>query len=178
MSGAPGSGKSTMSRLLGNSLGAVVIDHDVLRSPLLEFNVPFDQAAKHAYQLQWALAQDLLKQGHGVIIDSPCNFPEVLERGSSLASQYGYTYWYVECSIQDIDLLDRRLRTRNSTASQRTGIAWPPAGARSTHTNQDAGPLFEKWMKHPCRPKNNAVIVDATSSPEVLLGSILKQITS
>jgi predicted kinase len=57
MSGAPGSGKSPVSRLLGRSIGdTVVIDHDVLRLSLLESNVPFKQVAEQAYQMQWKLA--------------------------------------------------------------------------------------------------------------------------
>jgi len=36
MPGAPGSGKSTMAKLLRQSIGGVVIDHDVIRSSLLE----------------------------------------------------------------------------------------------------------------------------------------------
>lgn len=51
MSGAPGSGKSTVARLLGQSIGGVVIDHDVLRSTLLEFDLQFGPAARHAYEL-------------------------------------------------------------------------------------------------------------------------------
>ncbi|PMB66142.1 hypothetical protein BM221_008344 [Beauveria bassiana] len=56
MSGAPGSGKSTVARLLGRAITTVVIDHDVLRSAFLKARLPFDQAAKGAYDLQWALA--------------------------------------------------------------------------------------------------------------------------
>ena len=61
MSGTPGSGKSTIAALLRQRIGGVVIDHDVLRSSLFESGIPFDQAAQHAYQLQWALAQDFIR---------------------------------------------------------------------------------------------------------------------
>ncbi|OHW99239.1 ATP-binding protein [Colletotrichum incanum] len=94
MSGAPGSGKSTVAELLRPCIGGVIIDHDVLRSSLLGCaNIPFDQVAGQAYHLQWALAQDFMKQGVNVIIDSTCNYPQVLERGSSLATQHGHAYW-------------------------------------------------------------------------------------
>ena len=93
MSGAPGSGKSTVARLLGRSIGGLVIDHDIVRSALLDGNdVPFDQVAKRAYQLQWEVARDVMKQGFNVIIDSTCNFQEVLDQGSTLAEQHGFTY--------------------------------------------------------------------------------------
>ncbi|CEJ93489.1 hypothetical protein VHEMI09072 [[Torrubiella] hemipterigena] len=87
MSGTPGSGKSTIARLLREALGGVIVDHDVLRSSLLESDLlPFDKAAKQAYMLQWKIAEDLIKQGHNsVIIDGTCNYPQVIEQGTSLA---------------------------------------------------------------------------------------------
>jgi predicted kinase len=178
MSGAPGSGKSTMARLLGRSIGAVVIDHDLLRSAFLESNLPFDQAAKHAYQLQWTLAQDIMKQGQDVIIDSTCNFQEVLDQGSARAKQYGYTYWYVECKVQDVELLDQRLRTRDPVASQRAGVDCPPAAAAAhgAREGEDSRALFKRWIENPCRPKDNVIVVDSTGTPEMLRDHILKQI--
>ncbi|KAL7918840.1 hypothetical protein ACQKWADRAFT_302956 [Trichoderma austrokoningii] len=55
MSGAPGSGKSTMARLLKSAINGVVIDHDALRPDLLESGLGFDQAAKLAYSRNKAL---------------------------------------------------------------------------------------------------------------------------
>ncbi|KAI0534520.1 ABC transporter [Xylaria digitata] len=177
MSGAPGSGKSTIVRLLRPSVGGVVIDHDVLRSSLLESGIiPFDQAAKQAYLLQWALAQDVMKQGLSVITDSTCNYPEVLNQGSQLAAQYGYHYWYVECQVRDIDLLDWRLRTRDPMASQRTAVDSPPVAAQASRAGEDPHALFKKWIENPCRPKNNTVVVDSTGDPETLRGQILKRL--
>lgn len=45
----------------------------------------FNDAAKHAYQLQWRLAKDFVEQGLNVIIDSPCNFEEILDQGRAMA---------------------------------------------------------------------------------------------
>ncbi|KAJ3542001.1 hypothetical protein NM208_g4327 [Fusarium decemcellulare] len=177
MSGAPGSGKSTIARLLRTSIGGVIIDHDVLRSSLLESGrIPFDQAAKEAYIVQWRLAQDFMRQGLNVIIDSCCNYPEVLDQGSTLASQNDYVYWYVETRVQDIDLLDKRLRTRDPMSSQRTGVDCPPAAAQGDHVRQDSRVIFKKWIENPSRPENNVIIVDSTGNPEILRGQILKRI--
>ncbi|KAH6654289.1 P-loop containing nucleoside triphosphate hydrolase protein [Truncatella angustata] len=177
MSGAPGSGKSTMARLLGRSIGGVVIDHDVLRSAFLESGLPFDQAATHAYQLQWMLAQDLIEQGLCVVVDSTCNFQEVLDNGSAIADKHGYTYWYVECKVQDVDLLDRRLRARNPMTSQRTSVDCPPAAAANgARKGDDSRALFKRWIENPYRPKFNVVTVDSTQDPETLRDHVLKQI--
>lgn len=168
MSGAPGSGKSTMAKLLHKSIGGLVINHDIIRSSLLEDNYgPFDQVATIAYNLQWALAEEVVKQGLNVIIDSTCNFKEVLDHGSALAKQYGFTYWYVECKVEDIDVLDERLRTREPMKSQRTGVDLPPAAAIGAREGEDSRALFRNWIENPCRPERNAIILDSTGSPEI-----------
>jgi predicted kinase len=135
MSGAPGSGKSTMAKLLQQSTGGLVIDHDVIRSTLLEDNdLPFDQIAKIAYRLQWALAREMAQQRVNVIIDSTCNFQEVLDSGTAVAEQHGFAYWYIECKVDDIDLLDERLRMRTPMKSQRTAVAKRPAALARAKT--------------------------------------------
>ncbi len=177
MSGAPGSGKSSTAKLLQQSFGGLVIDHDVIRSSLLEDNdMPFDQVAKQAYNLQWAFAKEAVQQGFSVIIDSTCNFQEVLNRGSALAEQYGLTYWYVECKVEDIGLLDARLRTRVPMRSQRTGVERPPEDAVSTRQGEDSRALFKKWIEAPCRPAQNVIIVDSTAGLEAARDHILSQI--
>lgn len=177
MSGAPGSGKSTLARLIGKSIGGVVIDHDILRASLLDSGVPFYDAAKQSYELQWMISQDMMKQGYSVIMDSPCNFQEVLDQGSAYADKYGHDYWYIECCVQDTDLLDQRLRAREPLSSQRTGIDRPPAGvAGKSRSDGDANSLWEKWIKHPYRPEHNAIILDSTDSSEALCAHVMKQI--
>ncbi len=44
MSGHPGSGKSTLARQIGKRTGAVIIDHDIVKSALLNSidGVPID----------------------------------------------------------------------------------------------------------------------------------------
>lgn len=177
MSGAPGSGKSTLARRLRPAIAGVIIDHDVLRSSLLESAiVPFDQAAKQAYLLQWALARDVIKQGLSVIIDSTCNYDQILNEDSSLAAQHGYEYWYVECQVQEIDLLDQRLRARDPMASQRTTVDSPPVAAQSARVGVDSRALFRKWMDNPSRPNDNIIIVDCTGNLEDICDRVLKRV--
>lgn len=81
MSGAPGSGKGTIGKLLGPLIDAVIIDHDILKSSLLEDNIiSFEQAAKFAYRLDWTFADAMMEQGRSVIIDSACNYQEIVDR--------------------------------------------------------------------------------------------------
>jgi predicted kinase len=177
MSGAPGSGKSTMAKLLRESIGGAVIDHDVIRSSLLEDNdLPFDEAAKTAYRLQWVFADQVAQQGLNVIMDSTCNFQEVLDQGSALAERHGLAYWYVECRVEDIDLLDTRLRTRTPMKSQRAGVGKPPEAASVARQGEDSRAQFRKWIDSPCRPARNVIIVDSTNCLEAGRHHVLKQI--
>ncbi|KAK6343867.1 hypothetical protein TWF696_007521 [Orbilia brochopaga] len=180
MSGAPGSGKSTTAKMLANSIEkTLVIDHDLLRSFLLENSLPFEQSAKLAYNLGWTLAEDMIKQGYNVIMDSTCNFQEILDNGAALAVKYGYVYRYVECKADDIDLLDRRLSSREPLRSQRKGVNRPPLDASSEPGSEEASrALFRKWIDEPCRPLSGAIIVDSTQPPQEWLDSILKRVTA
>jgi predicted kinase len=167
MSGAPGSGKSTLAKLLGSLIDAVVIDHDILKSSLLEDNtISFNQAARLAYRLDWTMADAMMEQERSVIIDSPCNYQEIIDKGRALAQKYGYAYWYIECRVDDIDLLDERLRKRAPLRSQRTGVDGPPRDASGTPSIEDSRALFQRWIENPCRPDDNIIVVDSTDSLE------------
>ncbi|HEX4775015.1 MAG TPA: AAA family ATPase [Candidatus Saccharimonadales bacterium] len=177
MSGAPGSGKTTLSRLLATSLNGVAIDHDLLKTFFLDSALPFDQSGRLTYRLQWVLAADFLRQGHrAVVVDSPCNFAEILDRGAAVAREHGCAYRYVECrvAVEDVALLDERIRGRAPLRSQRTGVARPPADSRVVQ-GADYDALFRKWIEHPARPES-AIVVDSTRSPEESLAFVLKQI--
>ena len=178
LSGAPGSGKSTVGNLLAQAINGVVINHALIKACFLEHQMSFDESAKLAYGLDWRLAEDMIKQGRSVIIDSVCNYPEVLDRGTALAQQYGYDYKYVECRVDDVDLLDRRLQNRVSLRSQRTGVNRPPSdviGARQVH---DYRAVFKTWIENQSRPAGIAIIVDSTAKPNECVDYILKYIVS
>jgi predicted kinase len=176
MSGAPGSGKSTIATLLAQSIDGVVINHDLVRSFFLESGNLFEESAKLSYRFQWLLAEDMIKQGRSVIIDSTCNYKETLEDGTALARQFGYDYKYIECRVNDVDLLDQRLHNRVSLRSQRTGVNKPPPDATSARHSEDYRVLFKKWIDKPCRPANDVITVDSTTGPEECLEYVLKQI--
>ena len=179
MSGAPGSGKSSLARAIQSSMRGVVIDHDVIRSGLLRSSAAqcFDTMAAAAYNLQWDLANDFMKQGHNVIVDSTCNFPQVIEEGTNLAAKHGYTYWYIECHFPDIELLDLRLRNReNPMRSQRTAVDCPPAAAQQSRTGEDPQALFKKWIDTPCRPTTHAITIDSRGDLETQLHEVVTQI--
>ncbi|WP_239635411.1 AAA family ATPase [Paenibacillus sp. H1-7] len=57
MSGFPGSGKSTLARSIAKHTGAVVIDHDVVKTALMEAmneSVNNKDTGNVSYSIEWA----------------------------------------------------------------------------------------------------------------------------
>jgi predicted kinase len=122
MSGFPGSGKSTLARQIAKKTGAVVIDHDIVKSALLHSitEIPIDAklSGMISYNIDWSLIDFHLSQGHAVIFDSPCLYDEMVEKGTSLAKKYKVKYKYVECFVNDSKEINFRLKNRDRMISQ------------------------------------------------------------
>ena len=122
MSGFPGSGKSTLARHIAKQTGAVIIDHDIVKSALLKSlessNVESNTAGKISYDIEWAMIDFHLSQGHSTILDSPCFYDEMVDRGISLSVKHNCSYKYVECYLKDINEIQSRLKKRRRMISQ------------------------------------------------------------
>lgn len=79
-----------------------------------------------------------MERGPSVIVDSTCNYQEVVDQGSSLAARSGDTYWYVECRVEDINLLNERLQTRSAMPSQCKAAECPPLAAQAAREHEDS----------------------------------------
>ncbi|MFC6039997.1 AAA family ATPase [Paenisporosarcina macmurdoensis] len=122
MSGFPGSGKSTLARRISKITGAVIIDHDIVKSALLESldtdNIDSNAAGKIAYDIDWSLIDFQLSQGQSTILDSPCFYTEMVEKGIRMTEKYLATYKYVECYLNEIYEIERRIKNRTPMISQ------------------------------------------------------------
>ena len=120
MSGVPGSGKSTLAKSISEYIDVVIINTDIVKSAILDIvdDIDFKYAGKVTYNIAYALARDYLQQGKNVILDSPCLYNEGLQTGISLAKECNAQYKYIECFLEDLDEIDKRLRQRESYASQ------------------------------------------------------------
>ncbi|MFJ7934717.1 AAA family ATPase [Sporosarcina sp. NPDC096371] len=142
MSGFPGSGKSTLSRIIAKSTDAIIIDHDIVKSAILKSlettQIEANAAGKVAYDIEWSLIDFHLSEGHSVILDSPCFYSEMVERGVKVSEKHHANYKYVECYLNDIEEIQKRLKNRTRMISQIHQVASEEA--------------FEKWVGNSKRP--------------------------
>lgn len=164
MSGIPGSGKSTLARALGNELGLIVLDTDVVKSALLGSGVPIKPAGSATYAVALELAADLLAQGHAVILDSPCRYRELLDAGQQTASDAGVPYRLIELWAEDVASVLPRLDARTPRPSQ---VASASRAPEDTDWEYDT-PLatLSTWQKQLVRPPDGWVRLDATRPVE------------
>jgi predicted kinase len=122
MSGFPGSGKSTLAREIADRTGAIVIDHDVTKTALLETpegaGMDGKTSGSISYHIDWSIIESILSQKRNVIFDSPCLYQEMIIKGTEIARKYRASYKYVECFLDDFNLINERLKNREKKISQ------------------------------------------------------------
>jgi predicted kinase len=167
MSGVPGSGKSTLARAIAKKTGAIIIDHDIVKSAFLESAAATDITPQVAgvisYDIEWALVDFHLSQGHSVILDSPCLYEVMVEKGTALAGKHHAGYKYVECALNDIQAIDHRLKTRERLISQNNYVPSEEA--------------FRKAFEGSKRPSNvRCLKVDSSQPLESYLDEVIAYI--
>ncbi len=158
MSGVPGSGKSSIARGIASQLTAVILDHDETKSAILRSGVSESQAGAASYEVIKALSKRLLEQATSVIVDSPCLYQELLDHGMRAAQEYNARYKYIECQLNDLSELDKRLRSRKALTSQILHLdqQFSHAGA----AKRRAMDLIVEWAEQAKRPQQDALVLD------------------
>lgn len=155
MSGFPGAGKSTVSKYIAKLTGAIIVDHDVLKSALLKSlevkGIESTIVGGLAYDVEWALIDSYLEQGHSVILDSPCLYEGMVEKGIKLSNKHGVKYKYIECYLNDMEEINARLQTRKRMISQIEKV------------RSEVG--FKKWLNGSKKPLNSEYLIVDSSEP-------------
>jgi predicted kinase len=111
MKGHPGTGKSTVARMLGRRLGAPVIAKDDIKDVLHE---QADDAGGLAYRAMFRVARRQLLQGLSVICDSPLSEAEGYALARSVAREGEARLAVVECVCSSEGVWRRRIEGRGT----------------------------------------------------------------
>ncbi|WDV47847.1 ATP-binding protein [Clostridiaceae bacterium M8S5] len=165
MAGYPGSGKSTLAIKIADKLSSVVvIDRDIIKSAMMDEGVRDSVINKASYKVMFDLANQYLRQGMSVIIDTPCYYEESLISGINIAKNNGATYKYIECRVENYKVIEHRIYNREKYISQ------------IDTTSLDR---YNKSSNKSIRPsKYNYMIVDTTSYNSYSLDDIIKYLVN
>jgi predicted kinase len=113
--GRPGTGKTTLARLVAVSRGAAVFRVDALETAMWAAGIERDQpTGLAAYLVARAGADACLRAGADVVIDA-CNPVEPARQGwRSLAAETGHELRVIEVTCSDTRKHERRIRDRQS----------------------------------------------------------------
>lgn len=120
VSGAQASGKTTLARSLGRKLGAPVFSRDPLMAAIKDSGYPVDapedlqRLAHVGYRLQGVLIDQLLGQGHSVIVEC-VTAPMVRQQWRAIAERHAAKYVQVDTIVSDTALHRRRLEEREQS---------------------------------------------------------------
>ena len=122
ISGAQGTGRTTLARAVGEAVSSPVFSRDILLSARRDSGYPVEtmedlqRLSSAGYRLQGALIGQQLSLGQPAIVE--CIAPEAV-RGPwrRIAGSHGARFLFVDCVVSDRDLHQRRLEERETTGA-------------------------------------------------------------
>lgn len=169
--GLMGTGKSTLAELLSESLGAELVQTDVLRRTVFQTNnrtVDYGEGIYHArnrdrvYEEMFSRTDAALHEGVSVVLDGTFLTCRLRERAASLAAKHRVRFLIVNCHCRDAVV--RRRITRRLAHGESASDARPE--------------LLDKQRneEEPVRSDQPQCAVDTTNDPQRLLQTVLRHL--
>lgn len=131
LSGLPGSGKTTLSRLLAQRIGAAYLRIDTIEQALRDLCAVYVQG--EGYRLAYRVAADILRTGVSVVADS-CNPIELTRREwEQVALDATAHYVNIEVACSDAQEHRKRVETRRPTIPGLNQPTWQDVQNREYH---------------------------------------------
>jgi predicted kinase len=125
MAGLPGTGKSTISEVIGNRLGFAVLSVDPIESAILSAGIDSDQpTGLAAYLVAEAIADAALANGQSIIVDAVNAVAPAREQWVALAARHGESLKFVEVVCSDPGLHRERLEGRDRNLAHLSEPSW------------------------------------------------------
>ncbi len=85
---------------------------------MLENGLSNEISSKLAYDMMFDLGKFYLEQGRSIVLDTPCYYDEIIENGMKLSETYDAEYKYLDCLVEDFEIIDERITLRKNMTSQ------------------------------------------------------------
>lgn len=158
LSGLPGTGKTTVSRLLALRLPAVHVRVDTIEQALLRSGFPGPVGAE-GYLVAYGVASDNLRLGHHVVADCVNAAQVSRDAWERIARDCGVAFLPVHLACSDVDEHRRRISGRSADIEGHVLPTWqevsaarlapPPEGALAIDTcNCSADSVAALILRH------------------------------
>ena len=123
MRGYPGTGKSTIARAIAAALHTPLIDRDILRQKAVDIFGDLPEVGHFSYELMFALAEEQLRLGLSVVVDTPLTYRATYEQAKELARTFQTPMLVVHCQCPP-EVQKRRLEGRKGKVSEFQITSW------------------------------------------------------
>lgn len=115
--GLPGTGKSTLAKILAEKLNGVWINSDSVRLKLFEKRTYSEKEKNFVYEKMFEEAERLLKEKREVVLDATFYRSSLREKARALAERTATTAILVECTLPE-DEVRKRIMERKDSESE------------------------------------------------------------
>jgi len=158
--GMPGSGKTTLARLVAQDLKLPIFSKDRMQRILRDHHLAKENTGD-GYYLILDLADEQLSLGMGVILDATFPLDHFRMVASEIAYRYEAKFCAIYCHCSDDDVWQRRMQQRVQYVP-----GWKPVGWNDVLRMRE---YYQPW-------NDNALIVDSLHPPQHNFARVLETI--